>query len=127
MDVQVLKELEDLDKPENSTAGGATIRHDGTLVRQVGPAGRYSVQLGWISKGRDCSLEQVILARLSERLNVQGDLMRLPAADSSPIYYGDRPPSTRLPEDIPVNPPTSTNRPRNDQLETLPPPARVGP
>ena len=33
IDVQVLKELEDLDKPENATVGGATLRSDGSLVR----------------------------------------------------------------------------------------------
>ena len=53
LDVAVQKELEDLDKPENATAGGATLRHDGTLVRQQGAPGRFSVTLGWIPIGRD--------------------------------------------------------------------------
>lgn len=40
LDVIVQKELEDLDKPEHATAGGATLRHDGTIVRQEGAPGR---------------------------------------------------------------------------------------
>src|SRR5262245_48631226 len=40
LDVVVQKELEDLDKPEHATAGGSTLRHDGTIVRQQGPPGR---------------------------------------------------------------------------------------
>lgn len=70
LDVNVIKELEDLDRPENATAGGASVRHDGSLVRLQGPAGRYSVVLGWIPLGRDASLEQRILADLCARLDV---------------------------------------------------------
>jgi hypothetical protein len=72
LDVVVQKELEDLDKPQHATAGGATLRHDGTLVRQEGPPGRFSVTLGWIPIGRDLTLEQRILADISARLDVQG-------------------------------------------------------
>jgi hypothetical protein len=72
LDVVVQKELEDLDKPEHATAGGATLRHDGTIVRQEGPPGRYSVTLGWIPIGRDLTLEQRILADVSARLDLQG-------------------------------------------------------
>ena len=78
IDVHVLKELEDLDKPEHATAGGATLRHDGSLVRQEGAAGRYSVTLGWIPIGRDLTLEQQILADLQARLNITGELAPLP-------------------------------------------------
>lgn len=81
LDVQVLKELEDLDKPENATSGGATLRHDGSLVRQEGAAGRYSVTLGWIPLGRDLTLEQRILADLQARLNITGEVTPLPAAE----------------------------------------------
>ncbi len=81
LDVHVLKELEDLDKPEHATAGGATLRHDGSLVRQEGAAGRYSVSLGWTPIGRDLTLEQNILADLQARLNVIGHVAPLPATD----------------------------------------------
>ncbi|QDU26854.1 hypothetical protein ETAA8_19380 [Anatilimnocola aggregata] len=70
VDLVVQKELEDLDKPEHATAGGATMRYDGTLVRREGLPGRYSVSLGWIPIGRDCSLEQKLLADIRARLNV---------------------------------------------------------
>jgi hypothetical protein len=79
VDVQVLKELEDLDKPENATAGGATLRHDGSLVRQEGAAGRFSHTLGWIALGRDASLEQKILADLAGRLGLAHVGWSLPA------------------------------------------------
>lgn len=68
LNVVVLKELEDLDKPENATAGAATVRHDGTLVRQVDPNSRFSVTYGWLPRGRDLALEQQILADLKSRL-----------------------------------------------------------
>jgi hypothetical protein len=77
LDVAVQKELEDLDKPEHATAGGATLRHDGSLVRQEGASGRYSATLGWIPLGRDVTLEQRILADLRARLDV-GTLAPLP-------------------------------------------------
>jgi hypothetical protein len=78
IDVNVTKEVEDLDKPEHATSGGSTMRHDGTLVRQIGPAGRYSVTLGWIPLGRDLTLEQRILADIHGRLSVIADTSRLP-------------------------------------------------
>ena len=81
LDVAVQKELEDLDKPEHATAGGATLRYDGTLVRQQGAPGRFSVTLGWIPIGRDCSLEQRILADISERLDIGGYLGHLPPVE----------------------------------------------
>jgi hypothetical protein len=79
LDVVVSKELEDLDKPQHATAGGATLRHDGTLVRQEGPPGRFSVTLGWIPIGRDLTLEQRILADISARIDVQNHGGHLPA------------------------------------------------
>lgn len=84
VDVAVHKELEDLDKPEHATAGGATLRHDGTIVRQEGPPGRYSVTLGWIPIGRDATLEQRILADLVARLDLAGHVpVQVPPADPS--------------------------------------------
>jgi len=80
LDVAVQKELEDLDKPEHATAGGATLRHDGTIVRQEGASGRYSVTLGWIPLGRDVTLEQRILTDLRARLDL-GEIVALPAVE----------------------------------------------
>jgi hypothetical protein len=83
LDVIVQKELEDLDKPEHATAGGATLRHDGSIVRQEGAAGRYSVTLGWIPLGRDATLEQRILADLRARLDL-GEIVKLPPVEEVP-------------------------------------------
>lgn len=68
VEVQVIKELEDVSQPDRATAASPTRRYDGSLVR-----GNESVQgapqtLGWITLGRDLSLEQQILAELAARL-----------------------------------------------------------
>ena len=87
LDVVVQKELEDLNKPEHATAGGATQRHDGTIVRLTGPPGRAAITLGWIPLGRDVSLEQRILSDLQMRLEVDCAPDRLPA--DAPIEAED--------------------------------------
>jgi hypothetical protein len=79
LEVVVHKELEDLDKPEHATAGGSTIRHDGTNIRQEGAPGRGSFTLGWIPLGRDVTLEQRMLADLHARLDLGGHPVHLPA------------------------------------------------
>src|SRR4029079_6584343 len=71
-DVVVQKRLADIAQPSTATAGGATLRHDGTIVRQQGAPGRYSVTLGWIPIGRDVSLEQQILTDVSAPLGAFG-------------------------------------------------------
>ena len=65
----MLKELEDLDRPEDASVGMPTLRHDGSLVRtQQNPlAGPQT--LGWIPLGRDISLEQQVLEELQARLS----------------------------------------------------------
>jgi hypothetical protein len=123
LDVTVQKELEDLDKPENATAGGYTLRHDGTLVRQEGPPGRYTVTLGWIPIGRDMRLEQRILADVSSRLELGGqssagwfdafEQMLLPPSDAAPG-----------PELISPGAPEASLSPN---IETLPPPSSIRP
>jgi hypothetical protein len=104
LDVTVQKELEDLDKPENATAGGATLRHDGSIVRPEGQAGRFSVTLGWIPLGRDVSLEQRILADLAGRLNTHGHIGHLPPVveevHSPPLEL--LPPTNTGPEELPA-------------------------
>lgn len=108
LDVVVQKELEDLDKPESASAGGATLRHDGSLVRIEGPAGRFSQTLGWIPIGRDVSLEQQILADIQARLQScvpTGDTPfaideageALPAQTAPPEWRGPEPLPPALP------------------------------
>ncbi len=111
LDVTVFKELEDLDRPEHATAGGATLRHDGSLVRQEGAPGRYSVSLGWIPLGRDMTLEQRMLADLRARLGLD-DMARLPgiASETGELPY------SASPGFVPRNQP-----PAGPTIEQLPP------
>ena len=67
VEVQVFKDLEDLVKPEQATAGAATFRYDNTLTQIVNPIGSQPITLGWIAQGRDTSLEQCIIGDLLSR------------------------------------------------------------
>lgn len=132
VEVTVHKELEDLDKPEHATAGGATLRHDGTIVRQEGPPGRFSVTLGWIPIGRDHTLEQRILADLVARLDLAGHVpVHVPhdAAIQTPPAMGPElrpamPHEPARPEPLPAplpHPAPRSPAPPN-ALQRLPPP-----
>src|SRR5262245_29533494 len=117
LDVVVQKELEDLDKPEHATAGGATLRHDGTLVRQEGAPGRYSVTLGWIPIGRDITLEQRILADVSARLDVRGH------GGSAPMVMEE----VLSPPGEPAGPELRPPQALSPNAEVLPPPSQMFP
>lgn len=71
VEVIVQKDLEDTDRTQYATETTATRRHDGTVVRQVGSAGDSPQTLGWISLGRDTSLEQRILRDIFSRVTEQ--------------------------------------------------------
>ena len=66
--VTVYKELEDVDRPEQSAVGRELQRHDGSLAKVSPNPFSGPVQLGWIPIGRDAALEQAILADLQARL-----------------------------------------------------------
>jgi hypothetical protein len=70
--VQVLKELEDLPRPERATAGAATFRSDNSLpgLGSV-DVSRTELSDAWIPMGRDLALEQQLLAEIKGRLAVQ--------------------------------------------------------
>jgi hypothetical protein len=72
VDVQVFKELEDVRRPERATAGAATFRYDDTLSGIENPVTGEPIAKGWISQGRDTSLEQRIIADLLSRCGQQG-------------------------------------------------------
>jgi hypothetical protein len=120
-DVVVQKELEDLDKPEHATAGGATLRHDGTIVRQQGPPGRFSVTLGWIPIGRDVTLEQRILADFSARLDLHGQGHQFPAMPEQVFSQQGEPVGPELRPALPTYPLPSHTPP---SPEPLPAPLR---
>jgi len=72
VDVIVRKELEDVDHPERATVGTNTARHDGSLVRNERYRDEGPATLGWITIGRDVSLEQQMLYELRGRLSDLG-------------------------------------------------------
>jgi hypothetical protein len=72
VDVTVLKELEDLPRPEHATAGAATLRYDSSLVGIVNPGVGGPTTKGWIAQGRDASMEQQIIADLLSRCSQAG-------------------------------------------------------
>jgi hypothetical protein len=92
VDVTVLKELEDVERPMYATTGAATFRADNTLdrnteveptlARQIGdqprPVSHPRQTAGWISIGRDPALEQELLVRIYDRLT-HGPLLARPA------------------------------------------------
>lgn len=85
IEVTVLKELEEVDRPEFSSGGGVVFRHDGTLVRHNEVTDDRPHTLSWIPLGRDLSLEQQILAELKARLDQQTDLsIPLPTPSMAP-------------------------------------------
>jgi hypothetical protein len=65
INVQVLKELEDLPRPVRVAAGDATFRMESTVQREFEIVVPEFFEANWIPIGRDCKLEQVILDRLS--------------------------------------------------------------
>ena len=75
VEVQVYKELEDVPIPETgavSLANSQALRNDDALQRVTNPVGGAQPTLGWIGIGRDTALEQVILAKIQERLGGMG-------------------------------------------------------
>jgi hypothetical protein len=79
VEVQVEKEQEALDRPEQATAASAGLRLGESIDRQ--PAiglGEDPHTLGWIPLGRDVILEQTILMELTRRLGV---------AQPAPVTY----------------------------------------
>ena len=69
VDLAVFKELEDLPRPENATAGAATLRNDNALPsRFTEEVSRTRLSPRWIRLGRDPMVEQQILAEIRGRL-----------------------------------------------------------
>ena len=64
IDVQVLKELEDLPKPAHAGGGLAVIRMEAPIERQTEVVTPFVPTMGWYSIGRDRALERVILDKI---------------------------------------------------------------
>jgi hypothetical protein len=69
IDLAVFKELEDLRKPEHSTAGTATLAYDTSLNRVENRIEIGRPPQSWIPQGRDPLLEQQMLEHLVARAN----------------------------------------------------------
>jgi hypothetical protein len=65
IDVKVYRELEDLARPTQATAGAAAFRSEPTLERQYEVIEPDLLDVHWIPVGRDAALEQAILERLA--------------------------------------------------------------
>ncbi len=68
VDVQVLKEQEDVDQSQFSTAGAAAQRHDGSIVRHQNQLRQAPVTLGWYEIGRDRDLERRLMEKILGRI-----------------------------------------------------------
>jgi hypothetical protein len=68
IEVLVIKEQEDVDQAQNSTAGAAAQRHDGTIVRNENQQRQLPVTLGWYEVGRDQDLERRIMSGILGRV-----------------------------------------------------------
>ena len=65
--VEVIKELEDVDRSQYSSEGSAIARHDGTVVRATPGLSGQPITLGWIRQENDTELEQRILREIVGR------------------------------------------------------------
>lgn len=68
--VEVHKELEDMIKPDRQTGGRAVFANNFPVNRTREIVGPIPLGVGWIDRGRDSKLEQVILARIRTALFV---------------------------------------------------------
>jgi hypothetical protein len=65
----VYKELEDLPRPENATAGAATYRFDSSLHSRLDEqVSRTKLSKFWIPMGRDCEIETAMLQEIQWRI-----------------------------------------------------------
>lgn len=72
VEITVSKQLEDNIRPDQSTVGSATFRYDSTLTGIVNPINAEPTTEGWISRGRDASMEQHIIGHLLSRCGQSG-------------------------------------------------------
>ena len=67
--VEVIKELEDVDRSQYSSEGSAIARHDGTIVRTDAGLLSQPITLGWIRQENDTDLEQRLLREILGRVS----------------------------------------------------------
>jgi hypothetical protein len=67
--VEVIKEIEDVDRSLHSSEGSAIARHDGAIVRTDPSLRSGPITLGWIRQENDGELEQQILREILGRVS----------------------------------------------------------
>jgi len=67
--VEVIKELEDVDRSQYSSEGSAVARHDGSIVRADSLLVGQPITIGWIRQENDTALEQRILREILHRVS----------------------------------------------------------
>jgi hypothetical protein len=67
--IEVIKELEDVDRSQFSSEGSAIARHDGTIVRTGANLSGQPITLGWIRQENDADLEQRLLREILGRVS----------------------------------------------------------
>ena len=65
--IEVIKELEDVDRSQSSGEGASSVRHDGTILRIDEELRGLPVTIGWIRQENDTALEQRILGEIAGR------------------------------------------------------------
>ncbi len=90
VDVVVVKELEDVAKPDAVFAGDESLRNDNSIRRFSNNLKSSAESLGWIPKGRDLALEQEIILQLQSRFTA-------PMAPQVPVFMGENPPAQPVP------------------------------
>jgi hypothetical protein len=69
--VNVFKELEDMPKPMNATAGSGTLRNETSQDHVQMAVTLQPTVSGWIPQGRDFNLEQKMISQLFVRLGIE--------------------------------------------------------
>jgi len=67
--VEVVKEIEDVDRSQYSSEGSGVARHDGSIVRADQALAGQPFTLGWIRQENDTELEQRILREILGRVS----------------------------------------------------------
>lgn len=68
--VEVFKELEDMTKPDRQSAGRSVFTEEFPVNKTHDIVGPVPLPQGWIARGRDSRLEQVILSKIRESLSL---------------------------------------------------------
>ena len=92
VEVNVFKELEDVQRPLFSPASAGTLRYDTSQRHTKSFIGDQPVVSGWIPQGRDTASEQSILNELMARLGLLPPVWR-----RFPAFYRSSKPQLELP------------------------------